>query len=789
MNFLRDCKEGMLIFDGAMGTMLQKSGLKVGALPEIYNIEHPELIQQIHERFVRAGAQVVTTNTFQANELKLKDSIYSLEEIIEGGIKVAKASGAPYVALDIGPLGQMMKPLGEISFDRAYDIFKRQVQAGVKAGADCILIETISDLYEAKAAILAAKENSDLPVLCTMTFQEDGRTFTGTDPMTATLVLQSLGVDALGVNCSLGPKEMLPILSDILKYAKVPVMVQSNAGLPRLEGDDTIFPASPEEFALYGREMAELGVGILGGCCGTTPEHIQALKKAVFQINSPERKVERVTCACSPTKTVILDGRTTVIGERINPTGKKRLKEALRNNQLEVLVAEAIDQSNAGAQVLDVNVGLPEIDEVAVLKEVIMGIQEVVDTPLQIDSVNVEAMEAAARIYNGKPIINSVNGKEAVMAAVFPIAKKYGATLIGLTLDDKGIPETAEERIQIAKTIMERAKAYGIPKEDLIIDCLVMTASAQQSVVKETIKAVSLVKSELGLKTSLGVSNVSFGLPNRELLNRTFLATALAAGLDAPIMDPLSKEMMDTIEAFRVLNNEDQEAMAFIRRFKNNTKSIEAPVQSSKDLKTMIIEGRKTEVAAAVDLLLQNESPFEIIETYFIPALDQVGKEYEVGDLFLPQLLRAAETVKAGLAVIKASSFEKMPELDRGSILLATVKGDIHDIGKNIVKMLMENYGFQIIDLGRDVDPQLIVETIKKNNIRLVGLSALMTTTVKNMQLTIKMIKEEAPHCKVMVGGAVLNEEYAQMIGADYYTVDGQAGIRIAKAFFKGSLI
>ncbi len=790
MSLLQEKPNSYLIFDGAMGTMLQKSGLKVGALPEVYNIEEPTIIGNIHKAYIDAGAQVITANTFQANELKLKDSKYSVEEIIEAGITVAKGSGATYVALDIGPLGQMMEPIGDISFNRAYEIFQRQVKAGVKAGADCILIETFSDLYEAKAAILAAKENSQLPIFCTMTFQKDGRTFLGTDPITATLVLQSLGVDALGINCSLGPEEMLTILPSILKYAKVPVIVQSNAGLPYLEGDETIFPVDPVAFGDYYKKMVEMGVQVLGGCCGTTPQHIEAIKNIVSEKKSPKRNVQLVTATTSATKMVILDNKTTVIGERINPTGKKRLKEALRNKQMEVLLNEAIEQSNFGAQVLDVNVGLPEIDEKLILPQVIKDIQGVVDTPLQIDTVNTEAMEAAARIYNGKPIINSVNGKESVMSKVFPIAKKYGATLIGLTLDEGGIPETAEERLTIAKRIMERAMDYGIPKEDLIIDCLVVTASAQQSMVMETIKAVTLVKEELGLKTALGVSNVSFGLPNRELLNRTFLATALSAGLDAPILDPLSKEMMGTIDAFRVLNNEDEEAKLFIEKFKSNTNTLGVPTlqnsqTTNKDLTTLIIEGRKIEVAEEVKELLTNKSAFDIINQNFIPALDEVGKGYEKGDFFLPQLLRAAETVKAGLEIIKNSSLQEFKEVEKGKVLLATVKGDIHDIGKNIAKMLLENYGYPVIDLGKDVDPQLIVDTVKQQNIKLVGLSALMTTTVKNMEITIEMLKKEVPDCKVMVGGAVLNLQYAEMIGADYFAVDGQAGIKIAREVLK----
>ncbi|GAB6087577.1 homocysteine S-methyltransferase family protein [Alkaliphilus crotonatoxidans] len=771
----------MILFDGAMGTMLQRAGLEVGALPELLNLEKPELIREIHQSYVKAGAQIITTNTFQANELKLGKSSHSLEAIIEAGVRLAREAKAPYVAQDIGPLGQMLAPLGEISFQRAYEIFKRQVMAGVKAGVDCIIIETLSDLYEAKAALLAVKENSDLPVFCTMTFQGDGRTFVGTDAITATQVLQGLGADALGINCSLGPKEILPLLPDVLKYAKVPVIVQPNAGLPTLVQGKTVFPVEPAAFGEYGRQLAKLGVKILGGCCGTTPDHIRALQQQIdrFQFQPCETKI--VTCCTSGTKTVILDGKTTITGERINPTGKKQLKEALRQNDLEVLLTEAIEQTRAGAHILDVNVGLPEINEERVLKEAVTTIQTVVDTPLQIDSVNIKALEGALRCYNGKPIINSVNGKESSMEQVFPLAKKYGAVLVALTLDEGGIPETAEGRVAIAEKIMKGAMAYGIPKEDLIIDCLVMTVSAQQSIVMETLKAVSLVKERLGLKTTLGVSNVSFGLPNRSLINRTFLAGALMAGLDVPILDPLSEEMMNTVKAHRVLKGEDQEAKDFIRDFQGIQPGQGVMPHENNDLKAMIVEGRKGAVADTVRLLLKEMDGLAIINQFFIPALDQVGEAYEGGILFLPQLLRAAEAVKAGLEVIKGASSKNTSVLQNEKIILATVQGDIHDIGKNIAKMLLENYGYNILDLGKDVAPEVILAAVKEHGVRLVGLSALMTTTVKNMQRTIELIKGEVPECKIMVGGAVLNPRYAEMIGADYYAVDGQAGIRFAR--------
>lgn len=787
LDVLKENKDRILIFDGAMGTMLQQAGLETGEIPEVYNIQHPEVINKIHRNYIRAGAQVITTNTFQANELKLEDCPYSVEEVIAAGVKIAKGAGAPYVALDIGPLGKMMEPVGDISFHRAYEIFAKQIETGVQEGADLILIETLSDIYEAKAAVLAAKEKSDLPVFCTMTFQEDGRTFLGTDPLTALSILQGLGVDALGINCSLGPQEMMRILPDFIKYSKVPIIVQSNAGLPKMQEGQTIFPVGAEEFGAYGRKMADLGVQILGGCCGTTPEHIQELKKNVENIKISPRTIEKITCACSSTQTVVLNNRTTVIGERINPTGKKRLKEALRKNELDVIFKEAVHQVNKGAQILDVNVGLPEIEEAKLLPQVMVEIQSIVDVPLQIDSVDPKALEEAVRIYHGKPIINSVNGKEESMKEIFPIAKKYGATLICLTLDEGGIPQTAQGRLKVAEKIMKRAMQYGIPKEDLIVDCLVMTASAQQSIVKETLQAVSLVKRQLGLKTTLGVSNISFGLPNRTLLNHIFLSAALGVGLDAPILDPFSKEMMDSIYAFRVLNHEDVEAQDYIAVYQKDPKEEEGLEKKDShldDLKELIMDGMKVEVGQQVKKLLSIQESDEIIREYFIPALDQVGEKYEKGEFFLPQLLRAAEAVKQGLDVIKARSVKVMGQENQGKVLLATVKGDIHDIGKNIAKMLLENYGFKVVDLGKDVDPKEIVKTVKREQIQLVGLSALMTTTVKNMQLTIEALRTEVPECKIMVGGAVLTPEYAKMVGADFYTADGQAGVRTARKLF-----
>lgn len=785
-------KNKFLFFDGAMGTMLQKSGLKIGEIPETLNITHPEIIQSIHEQYVHAGSDIITTNTFQANELKLKNCNYSVQEIINSGVKIAKNSGAKYVALDIGPLGQLMEPMGTISFEKAYGIFKSQIKFGVEAGADLILIETISDLYEAKAAILAAKENSTLPVICTMTFQEDQRTFIGTDPLTATMVLQSLGVDALGVNCSLGPKEIIPIVKEMLTYSKIPVIVQPNAGLPRIEEGRTVYDITPQKFAEQIKLLAGMGVKIIGGCCGTTPEYIKEAKDILNHMTPVESTPKLITCACSPSKTVIFNDNITVIGERINPTGKKKLKEALKEGNFDYVLTEAIKQEKAGAQILDVNVGLPDINEAEVMKRIIFQIQEIVNLPLQIDSANAKTIEYGARIYNGKPIINSVNGNEKIMNDIFPIVKKYGASVIGLTFDENGIPSSAEERFKIAEKIINKAQVYGIPKEDILIDCLVLTASAQQKDVMETLKAVTLIKEKLGVKTLLGVSNVSFGLPNRTLINSTYLSAALFAGLDAPILNPLSSEVMGIIYAFKVLNNMDKESKKYISIY-NNTNPVSMnnqPLKNNENLKDIIIEGRKDECSLLVKKLLKHKTPVDIINEYFIPALDIVGEKYEKAIIFLPQLIQSAETVKNGFEIIKDFSILKKEKTEsKGKIVLATVKGDIHDIGKNIVKMLLENYGFQVIDLGKDVSTEEIINAVKKNNVKLVGLSALMTTTVKNMEDTIKALRRENLNCSIMVGGAVLTEEYAKKMGADFYGKDARESVKFATSFFQKSML
>lgn len=784
-------KKRFVFFDGAMGTMLQNAGLKAGEIPETYNIYHPNIIKKIHEKYIDSGADIITTNTFGANEIKLKDTGFSVEDIIDKAVKIAKealhSKKDKYIALDIGPIGQLLDPIGTLKFERAYEIFKRQVKAGVKAGCDIILIETISDLYEAKAAILAAKENSTLPVFCTMTFGEDGRTFTGTDPITMVTVLKGLGADVLGVNCSLGPKETLPIVEEILKYSQIPVMVQPNAGLPRVENNETIYDIKPEEFSFYIEKMALKGGAIFGGCCGTNDEFIKSIVKKLRKLHPLPINKKNITAVSSSCKTVILGKDVKVIGERINPTGKKKFKEALRKNDIDYIIKEAVSEEEHGAHILDVNVGLPEIDEEKIMVKCIKEIQSIINLPLQIDSSDAKVIEAALRIYNGKPIINSVNGKKETMDAIFPIAKKYGACVVGLTLDEKGIPSKAEERCEIARRIIKTGEKYGIDKDDILIDCLVLTASAQQKEVIETLKAVRMVKEKFKVKTLLGVSNVSFGLPNRSLLNKTFLSMALCEGLDAPILNPNNKEIMDTINAFKVLANQDEDAKEYVENYINENVKKEVPKKhDNRSIKDIIIKGIKEEAFEKTKELLKTKDSMEIVNEELIPALDVVGEKYEKGELFLPQLIQSAETVKKAFEVIKENiKKDEKSSLSNGKIILATVKGDIHDIGKNIVKVILENYGFEVIDLGKDVPIEKIVSTAKKENIKLIGLSALMTTTVKSMEETIKSLKDNNVKCEVFVGGAVLNLEYANMIHADYYAKDARESVQIAKKVFK----
>ncbi|EHN15968.1 homocysteine S-methyltransferase family protein [Clostridium sporogenes] len=791
MNIKDYIKENIIVFDGAMGTMLQKLGLKISDLPEELNVLESEKIINIHRKYVDAGAKVITTNTFGANEIKLKQSEFSVERIIDKAIdnvKKARGNKEIFIALDIGPIGQLLEPMGTLKFEEAYEIFKGQVIQGEKSGADIILIETMTDLYEAKAAILAAKENTNLPVFCTMTFEKNKRTFTGCTPVSMVITLEGLGVDALGVNCSLGPNELEDIVDEIIKYSSVPIMVQPNAGLPTVKDGKTIYNIKPKEFAAFQRSIVEKGVRIVGGCCGTTDEFIREIVYSLKDVQVKKLKEKNICGVCSSTKAVLIDG-VKIIGERINPTGKKLFKEALRNNDIDYILKEAIGQVESGADILDVNVGLPEIDEEETMKKVIKEIQSIIDAPLQIDSNNPKVIEKALRVYNGKAIVNSVNGEDKVLDNLLPLIKKYGAAVVALTLDDKGIPKKAEERLKIAEKIVNKALDYGMKREDVFIDCLVLTASAQQEDVRETLKAVTLVKEKLKVKTILGVSNISFGLPNRELINKTFLAMSLQSGLDLPILNPNNKEMINIINAFKVLNNQDIGAANYIEMYANETSnSKEVKTQKSNlNLKEIVIKGIKEEAYSKTKELLKDRAELSIINEELIPALDEVGEKYEKGIIFLPQLIQSAETVKKAFAAIKEKLREdNSPKINKGKILMATVKGDIHDIGKNIVKVILENYGFDIIDLGKDVEVERIVEEVKKNNIKLVGLSALMTTTVNSMKDTIKALKDSGIDCKTFVGGAVLNEEYAEMINADFYAKDAKEAVDIAKRFFGG---
>ena len=781
-------KKDILIFDGAMGTMLQNRGLALGELPEALNIKSPESIIEIHQAYIEAGSQVITTNTFGANELKLKGSGYSVEEVIQAAVANArKAIGDRniYIALDIGPIGELLEPMGTLGFEEAYDIFKRQIHQGVEAGVDLIVIETMTDLYEIKAAVLAAKENTDLPVFATMSFEENGRTFTGCTPASMAMTLEGLGVDALGINCSLGPKEIGPILEQVLKYSSIPAMVQANAGLPTVVDGKTVYDISAEDYASYGRSFIEKGVRVIGGCCGTTDEYIRDLVEAIKDVEVPEIKTKRFSGVCTPTKPVFIDG-VRVIGERINPTGKKLFKAALKKQDIDYILREAIAQVEAGADILDVNVGLPEIDEEKIMVKVIKEIQSILDIPLQIDSTDPRTIESGLRVYNGKAIVNSVNGEDRVLDTLLPLVKKYGAAVVGLTLDERGIPSSAMERYRIAEKIVKRAEEYGIAREDVYIDCLTLTAAAQQEDVEETLKALALVKERLGVKTVLGVSNVSYGLPNRELVNKVFFAAALYEGLDLPIINPLDREMMDTILASNLLWNRDKGGKVYLENYKKipQVEKSKAKAKANLDLVDIIIKGMRDEARAATQELLTTKEPLDIVNEYIVPTLDLVGDRYEKGEIFLPQLIQSAETVKSSFEVIKESlSRDSGEAISKGKIILATVKGDIHDIGKNIVKVLLENYNYEVIDLGKDVPSEVIVEEAIRQDIQLVGLSALMTTTVKSMEETIAQLKRDKPNIKIMVGGAVLNQDYADMIKADYYAKDAKGAVEIARKF------
>ena len=784
-NFYELIKNRVAFFDGAMGTILQQRGLVAGEIPELWNLSHESEIFDIHRSYVLAGADIIKTNTFGANILKFSGDEDTLQRVIEAGVRIAKnANPDGLVALDVGPLGKLLKPFGDLSFSDAYDAFAKTVKIGAQAGADVILIETMSDVYEAKAAVLAAKENSKLPVLLTMAFDEKGRLLTGADITAATLIFEGLGVDAFGFNCGLGPGQMLELMPELMSVCSMPVIVNPNAGLPVSVDGKTVFNVDADDFAKAQEQIYLQGAALLGGCCGTTPEHIKAMTELLKDKKPVSVKPQEITAVTSYCKTAVFGARPLIVGERINPTGKKRLKEALRANDTEYILREAIAQTESGADILDVNVGLPEINEPEMMQTAVSAIQGICDLPLQIDTSDTEAMERALRIYNGKPLINSVNGKEESMSAVFPLAKKYGGAVVCLTLDEDGIPDTAEGRIKIAEKIIERAKEYGIKRKDLIIDALAMTISTGADNAKVTLETIDYVHNKMGLNTILGVSNISFGLPAREHINSVFFANAMERGLTSGIINPMSKAMMDAHAAFCALHGYDTDCAGYIARFSAEAEPPKKQEGAVMSLRDAVIRGLCEDAYNAAKTALLSMAPIDIINSELIPALDVVGDGFEKNKIFLPQLLVSADAAKRGFDAIKEFLIETGEKQEsRGSIILATVKGDIHDIGKNIVKVLLENYGYTVIDLGKDVAPEIIVDTAVRENIRLVGLSALMTTTVCNMEETIKQLRKVSD-CKVMVGGAVLTPEYAQSIGADFYSKDALGSVHYANRLF-----
>lgn len=778
---LLDTKE-FVSLDGAMGTMLQAKGLKMGEIPETLNIEKPDWLIDIHRRYIEAGADIVYANTFGANRYKLGGCGYSVGRTVKAAIANARKACEgtdTLVALDIGPIGQLLEPTGTLSFEEAYDIFKEIVLAG--AECDVIVFETMTDLFELKAALLAAKENSDKPVICTMTFEENMRTFTGCSVSSMALTLEGLGADAIGVNCSLGPAELYPVVEQLCKWTTLPVAVKPNAGLPDpVTGEYSVLP---DEFADYIAKLVPLGVKIFGGCCGTNPDFIKALNRKLADMKCVPRTPEIPAACCTHGNTVVID-QPRVIGERINPTGKKRFKEALAAGDIDYILGQAIEQIHAGADILDVNVGMPGIDEKAMMARTVKAIQGIADTPLQLDSTMPEALEAGLRIYNGKPIVNSVNGEEKSLQTVLPLVKKYGAAVVGLCLDENGIPKTEQGRFEIAQRIVRRAESVGIRREDVYIDCLTLTASAEQAGVTETLNALERVRKELGCQTVLGVSNISFGLPAREIVNHNFLMMALTKGLTLPIINPNIEAMMQTVRAYKLLANIDKNSVEFISCYGSEQPCKPAAVKTDilLDLPYAIENGLKSEGARITEELLKTADSMDIVNNILIPALDKTGTEFENGKIFLPQLIQSAGVAQACFEVIKnhlAKSGGKSES--KGKIILATVKGDIHDIGKNIVKVLLENYGYEVIDLGKDVEPQRVVDCAVENGVRLVGLSALMTTTLGSMEQTIKLLRENNVNCRIMVGGAVLTADYAEKIGADYYAKDAKESCDIAK--------
>ncbi|CUN20241.1 homocysteine S-methyltransferase family protein [Faecalibacterium prausnitzii] len=793
-----------ILLDGGMGTMLQAAGLKLGARPEELNITDPALIEGIHGQYAAAGSRIVNANTFGASAHKLAGSAYTLEQVITAGIENCKRACAPYgalTALDVGPLGELLEPSGTLAFEDAVAEYARIVKTGEAAGANLIFFETYTDLYELKAALLAAKENTHLPILASMSFEAGGRTFTGCTVESFAATARGLGADAVGINCSLGPKEIFPMAKRLAEAVpgNFPVFVKPNAGLPRADGSG--YDITPQLFALQMKPYRELHLFAAGGCCGTTPEFIKLLN-GTFAGCTPGRPAHRMpSVLCTPVDTVTVDG-ITVVGERINPTGKKRFQQALREGDMNYVLEQAVSQAEAGAQILDVNVGAPGVDEPVLMEQVVKALQSVTSLPLQLDSSNVEALARGLRVYNGKPIVNSTNGEPEKLAAILPLCKKYGAAIVGLAIDEKGIQPKAADRVAIARRITEAALAAGIPREDIYIDCLTLTASAQQEDVLATVQALEACKKELGVRTVLGVSNISFGLPCRTYLNTTFLTMAMYAGLDLAIMNPSSEEMMAAVYAYNVLTNRDKQSTKYIERFADRVPASTALAQAAKAapaasaaeaeltgpyaaLMKAVEKGLKGDAAAHTRALLAEKQPLEVVDEALIPALDIVGAKYEKGTLFLPQLLQAASAAQSAFEEIKTAIAQKGEgSASKGRIVLATVKGDVHDIGKNIVRVILENYGFEVLDLGRDVPVETVVDTVREKDVHLVGLSALMTTTLKSMEETIAALHAAKLDCKIMVGGAVLTPEYAEKIGADWYAKDAKRSADIAKEFF-----
>ena len=798
MNFSEYLKNNIVYLDGGMGTLLQAQGLTPGEHPEKWNVFHPEIITDIHKNYFNSGSNVVCTNTFGANSLKFDET--ELEDIIKSAISNAKkarelsdTTHEKFIALDIGPTGKLLKPLGDLDFEDAVSVFSKTVKLGVKYGVDLVLIETMNDSYETKAALLAVKENCDLPVLVSNAYNEDGKLMTGASPAAMVALLEGMGATAIGANCSLGPKQLTKVAEELLENASVPVILKPNAGLPEIVDGKTKFNVTPEEFAEDVTKLIKKGLRVVGGCCGTTPDYIKALTEKSKDLKPLEIENKNLTVVSSYTKAVKFLNSPILIGERINPTGKKRFKQALIENDISYILNEGVSQQEKGVHILDVNVGLPDIDEVAMLKNTVCELQAVIDLPLQIDTADVVAMENALRIYNGKALINSVNGKEESMKAIFPLVKKYGGVVVALTLDENGIPETAEGRVEIAKNILKVAKEYGIEKNNIIFDTLAMTISADPKAANETLKALNIIKNELGCHTSLGVSNVSFGLPNRDVINSVFFSLALENGLSGAIMNPYSAEMMKTYYTFKALKGLDENCADYISVadsftstvIDNKKETASATENNSSQLITAVIKGFKESASEITKELLKTKAPLDIVNNEIIPALNEVGIGYENKTIYLPQLLMSAEAAKSSFEAIKEFMSNSEKPSSKGKIVIATVKGDIHDIGKNIVKLLLENYGFDVIDLGKDVPPETVAQKTIDTNAKLVGLSALMTTTVPAMEETIKLLKEKAPWCKVVVGGAVLTQEYADKIGADKYAKDAMETVRFAEEIFK----